>query len=157
MYQEAVMVQMGDWRISRLRHLSETDRRRDNSHVQSGFGKKVENWLGREQAYPTNVLHLATECGNKGHSAVFPVELPSWFISLFTQVGDVVLDPFVGSGTTALAAASLDRAYIAIDNNPTFVEIARQRLCTAGQTPRARSPLVRPQNVRPENHALTQQ
>jgi hypothetical protein len=68
MYQDAVRVPMGDWSQSRLRNLSETDKRRDNSHVQSGFGKKIENWIGRDLAYPDNVLHLATECNNQGHS-----------------------------------------------------------------------------------------
>src|SRR5277367_5078929 len=60
MYQEAVMVPMGDWKNARLRNLSETDKRRDESKVSSGFGKKTDNWVGRHMAYPTNVLHLAT-------------------------------------------------------------------------------------------------
>ncbi|WP_267255672.1 DNA-methyltransferase [Nostoc sphaeroides] len=92
MYQEAVMVPMGDWAKSRLKNLSETDKRRDNSKVGSPFGKKVANWVGRDLVYPTNVLHLATECNNKSHSAAFPKELPSWFIKLFTKEGDLVLD-----------------------------------------------------------------
>lgn len=130
MYQDAVRVPMGDWSQSRLRRLSETDRRRDNSRVQSGFGKKIENWVGRELAYPDNVLHLATECNNQGHSATFPVELPSWFIKLFTLPGDVVLDPFLGSGTTAVAAKQLDRRCIGIDLNPEYVRLAKERLET---------------------------
>ncbi len=128
MNQEAVMVPMGDWRHTRLRNLSETDRRRDNSKVQSGFGKKIDNWIGREMAYPTNVLHMATECSNRSHSATFPVDLPEWFTRLFTQQGDVVLDPFVGSGTTAVAAAQLDRIYVGIESDPMHVQIARDRL-----------------------------
>ena len=72
MNQEAVMVPVGDWYDNRMRNLSETDRVRDESKVGSGFGKKVENWLGRDMVYPTNVLHRATECGNRNHSAVFP-------------------------------------------------------------------------------------
>lgn len=128
MYQDAVRVPMGDWSQSRLRNLSETDRRRDNSRVQSGFGKKIENWVGRDLAYPDNVLHMATECNNQGHSATFPVELPSWFIKLFTQPGDVVLDPFLGSGTTAVAAKQLDRRCIGIDLNPEYVQLAQERL-----------------------------
>ena len=128
MYQEAVMVPMGDWKNSRLKNLSETDKRRDNSKVGSGFGKNISNWLGRDLAYPDNVLHMATECANKGHSATFPVELPGWFIRLFTQEGDVVLDPFMGSGTTALAAAQLGRTYVGIELKPEYIELARQRL-----------------------------
>lgn len=132
MYQDEVMVPMGDWRHSRLRKLSTTDKKRDNSRVESGFGKKVVNWVGRERAYPTNVLHMATECANKQHSATFPMELPAWFIRLFTKVGDVVLDPFIGSGTTAVAAAQLGRQYVGVEINPEYIEIARQRLDEIG-------------------------
>jgi DNA modification methylase len=128
MYQDAVMVPMGDWKHSRLKNLSETDKRRDNSKVGSGFGKKISNWIGREMAYPDNVLHMATECANKGHSATFPVELPGWFIRLFTQPGEVVLDPFMGSGTTAVAAAQLSRKYVGIELQAEYVEITRNRL-----------------------------
>ncbi len=127
MYQDAVMVPVGKWAESRLASLSETDKKRDESKVGSGFGKNVSNWLGRNQVYPTNVLHMATECANKNHSAAFPIELPSWFIRLFTLPGDVVLDPFVGSGTTAIAAIQLGRAYVGIDVNPEYVEMARRR------------------------------
>jgi len=128
MYQEAVMVPMGDWRHSRLKNLSETDKRRDNSKVDSGFGKKIANWVGRDMAYPSNVLHMATECGNKNHSAAFPVALPSWFISLFTKPGDVVLDPFMGSGTTAVAARQLQRHYVGIELLSSYIEEAQKRL-----------------------------
>jgi site-specific DNA-methyltransferase (adenine-specific)/site-specific DNA-methyltransferase (cytosine-N4-specific) len=128
MYQDAVMVPMGDWRVARLQNLSETDRRRDNSRVGSGFGKKIANWIGRDMAYPTNVLHLATECGNRNHSATFPVELPAWFIRLFTLEGDLVLDPFLGSGTTAVACVQLDRRCIGMERNPEYIAIARERL-----------------------------
>lgn len=128
MYQDAVMVPMGEWRHERLKKLSETDMRRDNSRVQSGFGKKVANWIGRTHAYPTNVLHLATECYNRRHSATFPIELPAWFIRLFTQPGGVVLDPFIGSGTTAVACAQLQRHCIGIEMEPGYIEIARERL-----------------------------
>jgi len=115
MFQEAVMVPVGDWAQKRLAFLSENDYIRDESRSRSGFGKKVTNWIGRRLVYPTNVLHLATECTNVDHPAAFPIELPTWFIKLFTEPGDVVLDPFVGSGTTCLAAKQLGRRYIGID------------------------------------------
>ena len=122
MNQEEVMVPMGDWTGNRLVNLSDTDRIRDESKVGSGFGKKIENWVGREMAYPTNVLHMATECGNRSHSAAFPKPLPTWFIRLFTDHGDVVLDPFIGSGTTAFAALELGRKAIGIEINEEFCD-----------------------------------
>jgi site-specific DNA-methyltransferase (adenine-specific) len=115
MYQEEVMVPMGDWADTRLKNLSDTDKRRDNSRVGSGFGKNISNWLNRDMAYPTNVLHLATECNNKKHSAAFPQALPEWFIKLFTKTGDTVLDPFMGSGTTNIVANRMNRNSIGID------------------------------------------
>ncbi|NJN86385.1 MAG: DNA methylase [Leptolyngbyaceae cyanobacterium SL_7_1] len=124
MFQETVMVPMGDWAKSRLKRLSETDMRRDASKVESGFGKNISNWVERKMAYPTNVLHLATECGNKNHSAAFPKALPLWFIRLFTESGDTVLDPFLGSGTTCVAAKELGRNYVGIEMNEKYCELA---------------------------------
>jgi site-specific DNA-methyltransferase (adenine-specific) len=67
---------------------------------------------------------LATECGNKNHSAVFPEALPSWFVKLFTQEGDWVLDPFLGSGTTCKAAEKLLKNSIGIELQENYYEIA---------------------------------
>jgi site-specific DNA-methyltransferase (adenine-specific) len=115
MNQEAVMVPMGGWAEGRLKSLGKNDIVRFDSQVGSGFGKNIANWLGRDKAYPTNVLHLATECGNKSHSAAFPEALPEWFIKLFTDEGDSVLDPFVGSGTTCAVAQKLRRNSVGIE------------------------------------------
>jgi len=128
MYQEAVMVPMGDWAKTRLRKLSETDKLRDDSKVGSGFGKNVSNWLNRDKAYPTNVLHFATECANRKHSAVFPEVLPEWFIKLFTKEYDLVLDPFVGSGTTCHVAQQMHRNSVGIDILREFYELAKQNV-----------------------------
>ena len=126
MFQEEVMVPRGKWAETRLARLSDTDKIRDVSKVGSGFGKNVSNWLGRNVVYPTYVLHLATECSNRNHSASFPVALPTWFIKLFTQEGDVVLDPFIGVGTTALACINLKRKYIGIELKKEYYELAIQ-------------------------------
>ena len=128
MYQEEVMVPMGDWAKNRLKNLSETDKIRDISKVGSGFGKNISNWLDRDKAYPTNVLHLATECNNKNHSAAFPEELPEWFIKLFTKQNDTVLDPFMGSGTTLVVANRMRRNSIGIDIVPEYYEMVKKQL-----------------------------
>lgn len=128
MYQEEVMVPVGEWANTRLRNLSETDKTRDNSRVGSGFGKNVSNWLNRDKTYPTNVLHLATECNNKSHSATFPEALPEWFIKLFTKEQGTVLDPFMGSGTTLIVANRMKRNSIGIDVVPEYCEMVKQQL-----------------------------
>jgi len=128
MYQDTVKVPMGDWAKTRLKKLSETDKRRDESKVGSGFGKNISNWIGRQLAYPDNVLHLATESSNTNHSAAFPTSLPEWFIKLFTKPGDIILDPFIGAGSTAVAAKRTGRRYIGIEILNEFCQIAEQRV-----------------------------
>jgi site-specific DNA-methyltransferase (adenine-specific) len=127
MYQDEVMVPMGDWAKTRLKKLSTTDKNRDESKVNSGFGKNVSNWVGRDMAYPTNVLHFATECYNKKHSAVFPKALPEWFIKLFTKEDDWVLDPFVGSGTTSEVSQTLNRNSVGIEILSEYCQLVQKR------------------------------
>lgn len=128
MYQEAVMIPVGDWAERRLQNLSETDKIRDESRAESGFGKNISNWVGRDMVYPSNVIHMATETANRGHSAVFPRGLPTWFIKLFTVPGDTVLDPFAGSGTTLFAAYEMRRQAIGIEIAPEYVEAIKAKL-----------------------------
>jgi site-specific DNA-methyltransferase (adenine-specific)/site-specific DNA-methyltransferase (cytosine-N4-specific) len=130
MYQEEVMVPVGNWAETRLKSLSKTDRIRDNAKNGSGFGKNVSNWINRDKVYPTNVLHLATECNNKNHSAVFPEALPEWFIKLFTKEGDTVLDPFMGSGTTIVVAQQMIRDSIGIEILPKYYEMVKNKIKT---------------------------
>jgi len=128
MNQDAVRVPMGEWAGKRLAKLGKNDVKRFDSRVGSGFGKNIANWVGRDLAYPSNVLHLATECGNKNHSAAFPKALPQWFIKLFTSEGDWVLDPFVGSGTTSVAARELGRNSLGMEIQLDYCEAARREL-----------------------------
>ena len=63
-----------------------------------------------------------------GHPAPFPVELPQRLIELYTYRGDLVLDPFIGSGTTAVAAVRTERHYVGFDTNPDYIRAARVRV-----------------------------
>jgi DNA modification methylase len=128
MYQDAVMVPMGDWAKTRLKKLGENDVIRFNSQVGSGFGKNIANWVGRDKAYPSNVLHLATETGNRNHGATFPHDLPEWFIKLFTKEDDWILDPFVGCGTVCEVAQNLGRNSVGIDILQEYVDLARDKV-----------------------------
>ncbi|HEX2381458.1 MAG TPA: site-specific DNA-methyltransferase [Acidimicrobiales bacterium] len=77
----------------------------------------------------TDVWEIAAESATRvGHPAPFPVELPERLIQLYTYRGDLVLDPFMGSGTTAVAAARADRHYVGYDTDLAYVERAKQRV-----------------------------
>jgi DNA modification methylase len=91
------------------------------------FNKSKKFKMYQDKAYPTNVLHFATECYNRNHSAVFPKALPEWFIKLFTQEHDWVLDPFLGSGTTCEAAQELNRNSVGIEILPDYCELSIKR------------------------------
>ncbi len=66
-----------------------------------------------------------------GHPAPFPLELPRRLIELYSYAGDLILDPFLGSGTTAIAASSTGRHYVGFDTDPDYIELARNRLASA--------------------------
>lgn len=122
MNQDSVKVPTGDWTKSRLRNMSDNDRQRQESATNSKIGRRIEAWEGRDTAYPSNVLHKPPICHNTGHSAAFPAWLPEFFIKLFTDEGDIVLDPFLGSGTTYNVASQLNRVPIGIEMNPEYVK-----------------------------------
>lgn len=63
-----------------------------------------------------------------GHPAPFPIELPHRLINLYSYEGDVVLDPFCGSGTTCIAAVQNKRNYIGYDNNEEYIKLAQNRI-----------------------------
>jgi DNA modification methylase len=76
------------------------------------------------------VWHIPSVRANDNHEAKFPVELPRRVIRLFTAPGETILDCFVGTGTTAMAAILEDRRYIGIDKVESYVKIAR-KACAA--------------------------
>ena len=79
--------------------------------------------------YTTDVWEIPAESASRvGHPAPFPVELPRRLIELYTYRDDVVLDPFLGSGTTALAAVQTGRQFAGFDLDPAYIALARERL-----------------------------
>lgn len=133
MYQDEVMIPAGEWKQKRMANLGETDMTRTASETGSNFSTNISNWKNRDKAYPTNVLHLATVCHDKQHSAAFPDSLPEWFIKLFTKEGDMVLDPFTGSGTTNVVAKQMGRNSIGIESNEDYCNLAIMNVSEAKQ------------------------
>jgi site-specific DNA-methyltransferase (adenine-specific) len=65
-----------------------------------------------------------------GHPAPFPLELPFRLLQLYTFKGDVVLDPFMGSGSTALAALNAERIYVGYEIDPAYIRLAEARIAS---------------------------
>ena len=134
MYQEAVKVPIGDWAAKRFKSMGENDFVRHISKKNDHLGRNVSNWLNKKKVFPHNVLvfeeehrlylsnvvETAVDSSSKNHSAIFPIELPSWFIRLFSKEGDIVLDPFMGSGSTAVAALLHQRNYLGTELKPEY-------------------------------------
>lgn len=125
---EGVQQPVGNWVESRLKKLGDGDLSRHNSVNESGFGRDLSKWVGKEKVLPSNVLSLALVGKNKGHPAVFPVALPRFFINLLCPEDGLVIDPFGGSGSTGIAAMEAGRRSILIDNNPDYCHEAIKRL-----------------------------
>lgn len=126
--QEAIKQPIGNWAETRLQKLGENDKSRQNSANESGFGRDISKWVGKNKVLPSNVLSLALVGKNKGHPAVFPVSLPEFFIKLMCPEGGLVVDPFAGSGTTGIAALRLGQNSVLIDNNEQFFSAAIERI-----------------------------
>jgi DNA modification methylase len=97
-------------------------------------GLPHENTITKEEfmAATLDVWHIAPESAKRvGHPAPFPVDLPGRCIRLFTYVDDVVLDPFMGSGTTAVAAVQNGRRFLGVETDPAYVALAEQRIAAA--------------------------
>ena len=81
--------------------------------------------------YTESVWHFNTENSRRvNHPAPFPIELPRRLILLYSFPGDLVLDPFMGSGTTALAALETGRKYIGFEKEAAYCKLANERIAT---------------------------
>jgi len=99
-------------------------------------GLPFENTITKEEFMEAtlDVWEIPPESAKRvGHPAPFPVELPRRLIELYTYVGDVVLDPFMGSGSTALAALRTGRHYVGYDTDPEYVKLAKERIAAEGE------------------------
>lgn len=103
--------------------------------------RKGTNTIERDEflAATLSVWNIPPESARRvGHPAPFPVALPRRFVELYTFEGDLVLDPFMGSGTTAVAAVQTGRHYTGYETDPGYVEIAKARIAeAAGASDRA--------------------
>ncbi len=124
MNQDAIKQPIGDWADVRLKDLNGKSAARHNSQNESGFGRDLRKWVGKDSVLPSNVLSLPLVGVNRGHPAVFPIGLPEFFIKLMSPENGIILDPFGGSGTTAIASLNLGRSCIIIDNNKEYCQTA---------------------------------
>lgn len=105
----------------------------DNQEVQAALRKKEKlNELNGKtwERYSISIWDVikSREESKLKHPAMFPVELCRRFIEIYTKKGDVVLDPFMGSGSAVVAARDLERRGIGFDINPDFVQLAKKRI-----------------------------
>jgi DNA modification methylase len=101
------------------------------------LGLPAESTIGADEfmAATLDVWDIPPESARRvSHPAPFPVELPERLIRLYTYTDDLVLDPFMGSGSSLVAAARLDRRYVGYDLDPTYVDIARLRVRDEGES-----------------------
>lgn len=99
-----------------------------------GRSRIGEDTIGRDEFLQATVSiwNIPPESARRvGHPAPFPVELPRRLIELYTFRGDLVLDPFIGSGSTAVAAVVSDRRYVGFDREPEYVALAERRIAEA--------------------------
>lgn len=107
-FETVIIMYKGEWKKAR----------RSESDI---TGKEFTDWT-------MNLWHITPETSKNGHPAPYPPELPKRCIKMFSYVDDVILDPFVGSGTTLVVAKALDREAIGVDISENYCEMTRKRL-----------------------------
>ena len=93
----------------------------------SGLRQPLSTSYDVESVAPNNVISIGPG-GGPGHPAVFPLGLPAWFIRLLSSHAGTVLDPFMGSGTTAIADEREGRTWIGIERSAEYVRLAGERI-----------------------------
>ena len=137
-YPDEVKVAPAESTVKRLNQALKKDEASKLSESKSGFqaGVSVAQanrfFKGDGKVYPTNLLSISKETrgGKHGikHPAVFPEKLPEFFIKLMTKKGDMVIDPFCGSGTVGVVCKRLGRNFIGTDTCSEYTDLAEQRV-----------------------------
>ncbi len=109
----------------------ESEQRRNNKgehNTTNGSGMNMSVRYSAEMVRPSNVLSLPIDSTNHEHPATFPLGLPRFFIDLLTDPEDMVLDPFMGSGTTGVASVCEGRNFIGFEIVPKYFDIAKREI-----------------------------
>jgi len=115
---------------------SERRKNKGAHRTTNGSGMNMSRRVVGELVRPSNVVTMPSSSLNIGHPAVYPLGLPEFFVKLMTEGGDVVLDPFMGSGSTALAARGLGRRYVGLELSEEYLCLSAERIA---RTPLSRS------------------
>lgn len=108
---------------------SEKKRNNKGEHnTSNGSGMNMSKRIATDMVRPSNVITGTSSNLNIGHPAVYPEYLPEFFIKATTLVEGTVLDPFMGSGSTGIAAKNLNRNFIGIELDDNYFEIAKKRI-----------------------------
>lgn len=97
-----------------------------NSSMGNGFIVGYQNYS--DEYYPVNLLQICSLRKNRLHPTEKPIELLEYLIKTYSKVGDVILDTFLGSGSTAIAALNTERNYIGYEKEAEFFKIANNRI-----------------------------
>jgi DNA modification methylase len=108
---------------------------KDWSKIQGEGIEMLQQGLDVGLARPTNVFSFPHYEPARGHPAVFPVEVPEFFIRAYSDEGDYWLDPFVGSGSTVVAAERNKRCALGMDLKPEYIAVCLERLSEIGLQP----------------------
>ncbi|AQW88676.1 DNA methyltransferase [Serratia phage BF] len=113
---------------------SEKKRKNKGEHnVNNGSSMNMTKRVAEDMVRPSNVLTCSTSNLNIGHPAVFPIDIPNFYIKLTTEPNDWVLDPFGGSGTTALSSIQLGRNCVLIEKSEQYYNLIIERLLQYGR------------------------
>jgi DNA modification methylase len=115
-----------------MKAVARGDKQRGHSRRHAGFNDRWDSMTREEQmalgANRRSVWSIPTKGFPEAHFATFPEDIPTLCIKAGSRIGDVVLDPFMGAGTTAVVAKRLSRPWLGIELNPAYIEIAQRRI-----------------------------